>query len=296
MLGLHAKRGVETTLERVYAATGNQFAKLQVIWSGATAGICTNEKGETLIRFPGISDEADVSNARFHDLIGYALHELGHAWFTDNAPWDAHRGDQFVFRLINGLEDPRIERRVIESGFAGNARSLFETLINSIVRDKPGDYVNPNDIDNVAFQLAIEGRRLNGYAIVKPAVFERSIWAEDIRWALRAAQKAVSTAEIVEVAVELARRLRQQQQQQQQQQSGNDGSDGSQEGEQEGSQEGSQKGNQEGEQDEQQGSGHDGELVPIEPGEHIEQVFRPCVDRVAPSLRNFKRRRIEWRT
>ena len=39
MLGLNVKRGVSTTLERVFTAAGYEFGNLEVLWSGSTAGI-----------------------------------------------------------------------------------------------------------------------------------------------------------------------------------------------------------------------------------------------------------------
>ena len=110
MLALEAKRGVEATLERVFKATGNEFQTLVVAWTGTTAGIKT-EGDTTYIMFPSIDETKPVSQTMFNELIGYALHELGHKWFTQDRPWDKARQlhGSYVSALINGLEDPRIE-------------------------------------------------------------------------------------------------------------------------------------------------------------------------------------------
>lgn len=215
MLGIDVKRGVASTLERVFNASGNRFSKLEILWSGKTAGIIHRRVGEAVnakVLFPTLDETKVVPKETFNNLIGYALHELGHAWFTDNEPWDKARDKHgsFVSNLINGLEDPRIERLVIESGRAPNARVLFENLVNSIL--KRDGYVKPDDKRNIPFLLAVEGRRLNGYAIIEPSIVDASPWAADIRWALRKAQTAKNTSAIVKIAVELFKRIREQEQ------------------------------------------------------------------------------------
>lgn len=211
MLAINAKRGVESTVERVFNSTGNAFSRLQVLWTGSTAGIIfkRNAHGvDAKVVFPAIDEGAEMKRSTFNNLIGYAIHELGHAWFTANEPWDKARNDygQFVGNLINGLEDPRIERKVIESGYAPNAKALFEELLNSIL--KKNGYVEVDDLKNVPFLLAVEGRRLNGYHIDVPSIVDDAPWSADLRWALSEAQLALNTKRIAEIAIELFQRLK----------------------------------------------------------------------------------------
>ena len=213
MLGIHAKRGIVTTLERVFNNTGNTIGQLEVLWTGKTAGIIFTNYGTSVdakIIFPAIDETKDLSSSKFNNMIGYALHELGHAWFTENKPWDNARTDhgQFVSNLINGLEDPRIERKVIESGYAPNSRALFGELINSILR-KDG-YVDPAEKCQIPFILAVEGRRLNGYDICVPNIIDESPYAKHLHWALQRAQKATDTKTIVRIALDLFKRLKEQ--------------------------------------------------------------------------------------
>lgn len=220
MLGLNVKRGVSTTLERVFTAAGYEFGKLEVLWSGSTAGIIferNDYKCDAKLIFPSIDELANIPQETFNNLIGYALHELGHAWFTDNKPWDFAREQHgaFVGSLINGLEDPRIERLVIASGRAPNSRVLFENLINSVL--KRDGYVKPDDKRNIPFLLAVEGRRLNGYDICVPSIVDKSPWAKHIKWALKRAQAASDTRTIAKIAVELFERIKEQEAQQPQQ-------------------------------------------------------------------------------
>lgn len=208
MLGSDFKRGVTTTLERVFNASDWTFSELTFQWCGKGASVYFNEVGpRTLLArftFPNIDDNKVIPKKTLPKFIGMALHELGHAWFTDNTPWDKHKVNPTLCRLINGLEDPRIERMVIESGIAANAGPLFENLINEMMG---GTYCEPNDFQNIAFQLAVEGRRMNGYRIALPPVYTKSRYRVPIQWALDEAHKAQSTAEIVKIAVELLARL-----------------------------------------------------------------------------------------
>lgn len=212
MQGHQVKRGVTSTLERVFHASGQKLAKLQVFWTGKTAGInfSRNKDGhvDAKVVFPSINELGDVPRTKFNNLLGFAIHELGHAWFTDNEPWDRARDNKgpYLNALINGLEDVRIEKKVIESGYADNSRVLFEELLNSML-DEYG-YVEPDDIDNVSFMLAVEGRRLNGYAVNVPTILDKCPWKDDLEWAIKESTNAPSTARVVAVANELMIRLK----------------------------------------------------------------------------------------
>jgi hypothetical protein len=217
---LHARfqnqTGVEASVERIFKATGSEFDKLTFNWSGKTAAVSFSKRSGAVtarVIFPNIDDNKQIPDSVHHDLVGYAVHELGHIWFTDNDPWDAarHTHGAFVGSLINGLEDPRIERFVIESGHVPNARVLFNHVLNSVLL-KSG-YVEPDDFKNIPFMLAIEGRRLNGYSIPFPSVLPDSPWREDLEWAL--AQPARDTFDVTVTAIELNRRLQKKKQEDQ---------------------------------------------------------------------------------
>jgi hypothetical protein len=119
-----------------------------------------------------------------------------------------------VSNLINGLEDPRIELKVIESGYAPNRRALFEHLTNSVL-GKSG-VVEANDYKNIPYLLAIEGRRLNGYNINVPSIVDDSPYAVHLHWALQSARVAKNTQRIADIAVELYNRIKEQDKQRKQ--------------------------------------------------------------------------------
>jgi hypothetical protein len=262
MLGIHAKRGIATTLERVFKSTGNKFDNLDILWTGKTAGIIfsryTDGVVDAKLIFPAIEETVEIPVSRFNNMIGYALHELGHAWFTENKPWDKARqtGGQFLGSLINGLEDPRIERKVIESGYAPNSRALFGELINSVL--KKDGYVDPTERCQIPFILAVEGRRLNGYDISVPNIIDESPYAEHLHWALKKAHVAKDTATIVRIATQLLARLKDQDRQSEGQDEG-DGKEGKPEKSKPEKGDGVPSDEPSDEQGDEQGEGEDGE-------------------------------------
>jgi hypothetical protein len=204
MLGINLKVGVEATLQRLNAhSKGRQFKNLQFVWGYPTAAISESRQGVT-VYLPHIDEAKAVPDGLLHRLVGYVCHELGHHWFTASSLWHNAAGDdKFLHSLINGLEDPRIEKKVINSNFAGNSRNLFEGLVNHVVGAEL-----PTDFDNIPFILAVEGRRLNGYDILAKQTYQTTPWAVDLEWALTEAQTALDTRAIIEIAKELAQRLK----------------------------------------------------------------------------------------
>ena len=270
MIGLNVKRGVAATMERVTANAGVLFTSLQVVWTGKGAGIRFERdegKVDATVILPSIDDLKEVSNQTFNNLIAFALHEgLGHAVFTDNEPWDSARDlhGAFLGNLINGLEDPRIEQCAILSGFAPNAKQLFENLLNSML-ERDG-HASADDIQNIPFLLAVEGRRLNGYQVNCPCVIDQSPFAADLWVALREAQAATATAGVVKAALKLLNALQDAQKktdtegQDEGQSPPTDDPDGSEQGSEEGDgdQQGGEQGGQEGDQDGDQDGGQEG--------------------------------------
>jgi hypothetical protein len=256
MLGLNVKRGVAATMERVTANAGVLFSSLQVVWNGKGAGIRFERyegKVDATVILPSIDDLKEVSNQTFNNLIAFALHEgLGHAVFTDNEPWDSARDlhGAFLGNLINGLEDPRIERCAIESGFAPNAKQLFENLLNSML-ERDG-HAAADDIKNIPFLLAVEGRRLNGYQVNCPCVIDQSPFAADLWVALKEAQASKSTQGVVTAAIKLLNVLQDAKKKSDTQGRGKaqkpptDDPDGSEQGSDEGDQDGDQDGGKSG--------------------------------------------------
>ena len=210
MKGFIAKAALTEFLEKVWLASGNKISRMKVQYAGDSAGIQFERTRRGLfatIRLPAIYDAADVQQSYFNDLTGFALHELGHAWFTDNEPWDdaVREHGKVLGGIVNGLEDCRAELKVIRAGYAENAGALFAQLCNNVFAKSFDNTM----IENVAAVIAVEGRRLNGYDLLVPNSFDTSPWREEIATALRDLPSCKNTADVVIVAIELWQKIRQ---------------------------------------------------------------------------------------
>ena len=204
MKGFIAKSALTALLEKVWLSSGNSITRLDVKFAGKSAGIRFERQFGALsatVILPAIDESGEVSQEVFNDIIGYVLHELGHAWFTDNEPWDAavREHGKVLGGIVNALEDCREEDKVIRSGYADNARALFVQLANNVFKDGFDNTM----IENVAAVIAVEGRRLNGYELIVPDLFSGCPWAEEIADALCDSRHCNNTADVVKVAVAL---------------------------------------------------------------------------------------------
>jgi len=203
MKGFIAKSALTALLEKVWLSSGNAINKLEVKFAGKNAGIRFNRDDglSAVVILPAIDETTEVTQAFFNDLIGYVLHELGHAWFTDNEPWDdaVREHGKVLGGIVNALEDCREEQCVIRSGYADNARALFVQLANNVFKDGFDNTM----IENVSAVIAVEGRRLNDYALIVPDLFSGCPWSEEIADALSDSRVCKNTADVVAVAVAL---------------------------------------------------------------------------------------------
>ncbi len=208
MTGKEIKRKIERWTSVRVELKGQSLKDISFDWSGASAGVRFNWlKKKAEIRFPSLDDDQYFPDYVYLKFQGYALHELGHVWFTACRPWDKARkvhGGR-ISGFINGLEDVRIEREVIKSGLVKDARGMFEHLVNEFL--KIDDYVEPDDEKNIPFMLAIEGRRRNGYAIKPKTILSDSVYGYEIFKALRKLDSAENTSQVAQIAIELQKEI-----------------------------------------------------------------------------------------
>ncbi len=179
-------------------AVSKQLGGYPIDWQGQFAAVVGSQ-----IVLPAMDDDLDYPELKYHQMLGYGLHELGHLRYTDHDPWDwaVHNHGRFLGGLINGLEDVRIEQSMIRSGVD---QALFEAAINAALEE---GYVDADDRHNICFVLAVEGRRLNGYRLACQSILDESPWASPIWSALKTIRNARSTAEVATIALRLHRKL-----------------------------------------------------------------------------------------
>jgi len=118
-----------------------------------------------IIHFPLRKAVSTMSQSEFDRWVGYVLHEVGHPAFTDRQVWDQAVRDR-VSNLLNGIEDVRMEREVIDNVFAINAQPVLERLLAGVAVEAETHGWEPNSIKSLAWTLAFIGRvECNGYAL-----------------------------------------------------------------------------------------------------------------------------------
>lgn len=125
-----------------------------------------NEEYTATIVYPFMADDAYLTRGEADRLTGYTIHEAGHVLFTDTNVFRAFaaRGT-FHKMILNGIEDARMEREVIRTGFSGGSRRCLEVLASSVVIRAINEGYNPNESNNLAFTLAILGRDVCGIKV-----------------------------------------------------------------------------------------------------------------------------------
>lgn len=210
MKGIDAKRGIASTLERIWALAKKDPRRLTIMFGGSGARCAFEGEGRYMTakaQLPALDDVAEISAAHFNDVIGYVLHEFAHILYTKNEPWEKAvlerpelKTDKLPFWFVNSLEDVRIEGLLINSGIAANAKSLFEGLVNGTDISE----VQFDIAENVPYLLAVEGRRLNSdYALTARDLFAECPFATQARLALFDLKSAKSTADTVRIGLAL---------------------------------------------------------------------------------------------
>lgn len=154
-----------------------------------------------------------MTQAEFEDWVAYLLHELGHPTHTDKAAWEgACRAG--LSRLVNALEDVRMEKALIASGIVPNAHAVLSRLISRKVAEARANAWAPNARKEFAWTVCVLGRVANGYAVdaddvmwingqIKPGSTVGTILA----WALPELDACASTSECVALAQRIAKAL-----------------------------------------------------------------------------------------
>jgi hypothetical protein len=152
-----------------------RIGSIRVASSGSTGSIAfdwTKRRGvrtlNALVTFPALPVNAKLTRREAEVWLGYAVHEIGgHAFHTDNVAWDqAVKVGRGFARLVNGLEDPRVEALAVK--VIPGARARLEDVLNHVLdRALAGGY-DPMDPLNLPFTFALLGRvRLFGLLSAK---------------------------------------------------------------------------------------------------------------------------------
>ena len=165
---------METNLKAILAMFGVKVSRLECgvdAHSGTASIVHTKDYSDALnvfVRFPALKTTQRLTRAELDRWTGYFIHEICHALWTDESAW-AVACREGLSALVNGMEDVRIERRMIESARVDNAKSRLVELmdfVSSRPAPKGAQEYDSNNVKSLPWTLALIGRvQLNGYAL-----------------------------------------------------------------------------------------------------------------------------------
>jgi cobalamin biosynthesis protein CobT len=188
------KSALHATTEKLLNSSKHlKFADLKVTFRGKTAGVAYSISGgwvSATLNFPYMPDDASISRGEADRMIGYAIHEDGHILFTDFDVFKRYSAQSKLHgAILNGIEDARMERCVIASGWAGNSRRCLEVLVGSVAIEALQSGYNPNDSKNIAFTLALLGREACGIKVSESARLWKMLSPKNAAWMRKAVAK-----------------------------------------------------------------------------------------------------------
>lgn len=171
--GAAVKTAIAVTLKKTWEAARQQgmpLFELHLSFAGTGARMSKRDRCgvkallDVFIQLPDFDDKRIYNATVIDRMVAMALHELGHAWFTDDNQWnyamETNGGSMELHRCINAFEDVRQERKIIDSGYAVGAGSLLPVLLRHMVKDCTTESFE--QVTNVAFAVCVDGR---GYGV-----------------------------------------------------------------------------------------------------------------------------------
>jgi Mg-chelatase subunit ChlD len=202
---------MESNLKAILAMFNVRVKSLRCVIDGnsGTASIRHYKQSDGLIAmvyFPALKSTQRLAKQELDRWTGYFIHEICHGIWTDEAQWMIACREG-LHALVNGMEDVRIERKMIRSARVDNAKERLVELLDFIANREPpkgAKAYDPNDAQSLPWTLAIIGRvKLNGYSIQAGhdayAKLSRSM-RRLVDGALVKLDKAQSTADVLAIA------------------------------------------------------------------------------------------------
>jgi hypothetical protein len=199
------ERNIKVFLDIATGKAGQVQASIDV-YSG-TASIMhdvnpATGKIDCKVRFPALPAQYRLGKVELDRWIGYFIHELCHAIYTDENAWkDACK--EHLAAIVNGLEDVRIEREFNRSAVASNSRELLNALLAYCVDEMPKSY-DVNSMRDLPWLFAMAGRvMLCGYDIPKANAALANLnpaMRKLVSWVMADLDKAMSTGDVLTLA------------------------------------------------------------------------------------------------
>jgi cobalamin biosynthesis protein CobT len=206
---LNAMQGVATdllkasfpdTLFNVRVAADAVTGTASVDWNG-TPGVDAGVR--VTINMPVRKATYRMSADEFRHWAAYLLHEVGHPNDTSKTVWkDAVATGRH--RLLNALEDVRIEKATIGRGIAHNAKQVLSELVDMLHTKAVVDGYDPNEPKSIGWTLSTLGRHANGYAVdvsdITAKLDPNGIVGKVVSWALTDLDACRSTQDCLDLS------------------------------------------------------------------------------------------------
>ena len=146
--GYQFKSAVAELIKKV--AKDNDI-RVKITWDAgiSTAGIDRNNR----LMLADVADGAILSEVDLAKYVGFGVHEILHAKYTDFSAGDTK--SQYLAQLHNAVEDAWIERDGIAASVTGNINNLLTTLIEGMVQRANAEVQDWADPRQYPFALAV---------------------------------------------------------------------------------------------------------------------------------------------
>lgn len=200
---------MERNIKAIIVASGRRAAYVVARQTNGTTASITHYASEAgaihaTVNFPVLPAQHRISKDELDRWTGYFLHEVSHALWTDNHAWKKAVSEG-LHRLVNGLEDPRIERLLFKAALATNSPDIIRALIRFVAQsgEAKNGACDPNDQRNLPWVFALIGRAHLGQDIPEAATLYARL-KEPMRsvvdHALDGLRASTSTMDILKIA------------------------------------------------------------------------------------------------
>lgn len=160
------ERNIRVFLDLAGKKPGKVQAQINTTSGTASIHHYTNHDGtiDCIVNFPAMDNQTVFTLREMDKWSGYFIHELSHAFYTNEHAWKQAVREN-IHRLVNGMEDVRIERKLNAAGIIGNSRAQLNELLEWVVGQLPANY-DPNSLKGLPWLFAMVGRvKVCGYSL-----------------------------------------------------------------------------------------------------------------------------------
>lgn len=138
---------------------------------------------EANVSLPRLHSSAELTRHQADTFVGFGLHELSKACFTDRNTWLRGESDsnKMFSEVFKSLESVRAERAMLKNGMAPNARKTFESVSDTMYAQQMLQGYNPNDLSWLPSTISYLAQRRAGYNLPFADDIRRSMNPDNVK-------------------------------------------------------------------------------------------------------------------